>query len=294
MTEQKQEYAIVKSNTVIQNYHDVEMVARAMSGSGFFQDSRQASQAIVKVLAGHELGFGPFASMTGIHIIQGKPAFGANLIAGAIKAKGKYDYRINALDDTHCEVEFYQIADGKSVSLGKSSFSIEDAKKAGLTNKDNWSKFPRNMLFSRAISNGARWYTPDVFSGAPVYTPEELGAEVDQDGNVIEGSFTEPTSDTPETKEPVSFIMSYEDACKVTGSDKKRYGNCTDKELKGKRIGILKALKGDVDAIKQSQYQNKLEAIKVLLSVPEGERLKIAGQPELTDEQAMNDLGFSA
>jgi hypothetical protein len=192
MTEQKVEYAITKrDNSIIQNFSDVESVARAMAGSGFFQDSKQASQAIVKVLAGHELGFGPFASMTGIHIIQGKPAFGANLIAGAIKAQGKYDYRVVVLDDSHCEIEFYQIIDGKRTLLGKSSFSMMDATKAGLTGKDTWSKFPRNMLFSRAISNGARWYTPDVFSGAPVYTPEELGAEVDQDGNVVLGTFIE-------------------------------------------------------------------------------------------------------
>ena len=47
-------------------------------------------------------------------------------------------------------------------------------------------KFPRNMLFARAISNGARWYCPDLFNGNAVYVPEELGAVVDGDGNVID------------------------------------------------------------------------------------------------------------
>jgi hypothetical protein len=37
------------------------------------------------------------------------------------------------------------------------------------------------MLFARAISNGVKWYTPDVFSG-PVYTPEEFDV-VTQDIN---------------------------------------------------------------------------------------------------------------
>lgn len=88
-------------------------------------------------------------------------------------------------------------------------------------------------------------------------------------------------------------IISYEDACNITGSDKRKYGNCTNEELEGKRIGILKALKGDVDAVKQSQYQNKLEAIKVLLAVPEPERLKLAGQPELTDA-VIETMGLDA
>jgi hypothetical protein len=34
------------------------------------------------------------------------------------------------------------------------------------------------MLYARALSNGAKWYCPDVFGG-PIYTPDELGAVVD-------------------------------------------------------------------------------------------------------------------
>lgn len=75
--------------------------------------------------------------------------------------------------------------------------------------------------------------------------------------------------------------MTYEQACAVTGgADGKRYGNCTDLELKGKRIGITQAMKkGDADAKKQSAYETKLEAIKILLGVPESERLQRSGQP---------------
>jgi hypothetical protein len=40
----------------------------------------------VKVLAGRELGFGPFASVNGIHVIKGKPGIvSANLMAAAVK-----------------------------------------------------------------------------------------------------------------------------------------------------------------------------------------------------------------
>lgn len=33
------------------------------------------------------------------------------------------------------------------------------------------------MLFARAISNGVKWFCPDVFE-MPVYTPEELGSTI--------------------------------------------------------------------------------------------------------------------
>lgn len=153
-----------------------------LAKSGYFKDSQQAGQAIVKVLAGRELGFGPIASMTGINIIQGKIGIGANLIAAAVKRSGRYDYRVLTMSEKVCDIEFFENVNGKRESLGKSTFTAEDAAKAGT---QNMGKFPRNMLFARAISNGVKWYTPDV-TGGPVYTPEELGATVNEDGEIID------------------------------------------------------------------------------------------------------------
>src|SRR5262249_34188203 len=36
----------------------------------------------------------------------------------------------------------------------------------------------RNLLFARAVSNGAKWYCPDVFAGNPVSTPDEIDPAV--------------------------------------------------------------------------------------------------------------------
>lgn len=148
------------------NTADIMSIGKAFAESGMFTDIKSAAQAIVKIQAGQEIGIPPFAAMSGIHIIQGKPTIGAGLIASSIKGSGKYDFRVVEHSEKICSIEFFQ---GKE-SLGISTFTIEDAKKAGTKNID---KFPKNMLFARAISNGVKFYTPDVFSG-PVYTPEEM------------------------------------------------------------------------------------------------------------------------
>jgi len=173
---------VTYQDSAIQNYNDLENVAKAMVSSGYFTDSTKVSQAIVKIMAGREIGLGPFSSMNGIHIIQGKPAFGAGIMAGKVKSSGRYNYRVTEMTDAVCTIEFLEYLNGSWITTGVSSFSIADAKKAGTKNLD---KFPRNMLFARAMSNGVRWYCPDVMNGSVVYTPEELGADVDQDGNVI-------------------------------------------------------------------------------------------------------------
>jgi hypothetical protein len=173
---------IVKSQNVIQTMDDAERAARSMSASGFFADSKSAAQAVVKILAGSELGFGPFASMTGVNIIQNKPVLAANLMAAAVKRNGKYNYRVVKHDEKSCSIDFYEGGE----KVGNSTFTMDDAAKAGVASKDNWKKYPRNMLFARALSNGQKWYAPDIFNGATVYTPDELDATVDEEGNVVE------------------------------------------------------------------------------------------------------------
>ncbi len=180
---------------------DIQTLGQVLVKSGYFQDSRDASQAIVKVLAGRELGLGPIASMTGIYIVKGRVTLSANLIAAAIKKSKRYDYRVSRMDNEGCEIVFFQ--DGQEI--GRSTFDKNDALAAGLASGDNWKKFPRNMYFARALSNGAKWFTPDVFSG-PIYTPDELGAEVDgETGEVIEATIVTP--EPPARQTPRRQIM---------------------------------------------------------------------------------------
>ena len=177
----------------VEEFEVMQRFAKTMVSSGYFSDAKDVAQAFVKIQAGKELGIPPFASMTGIHIIQGKPALGANVIATLIKNDPRYNYRVLEMSDTVCRIQFYESGE----PCGVSEFTAADARKAGTKNMD---KFPKNMLFARAISNGAKWYTPGIFGGAPVYTPDELGADVDEDGNIVEGSYTpnEPTQRQPE------------------------------------------------------------------------------------------------
>jgi hypothetical protein len=165
--------AIVKHEQM--NLDDLQRTAKLLALSGYFDAKGNGDQAIAqiatKILAGAELGYGPFAAVNGLHIIQGKPTISANLMAAAVKGHPKYDYRVRQMDDTAVIIEFFQ----GNQSLGSSAFTIEDARKAKTQNLD---KFPRNMLFARAMSNGVRWFCPDVFSGNAVFTPEEIDGEV--------------------------------------------------------------------------------------------------------------------
>jgi len=176
--------ALAKVDTPVAGL-DVQTLGRVLVQSGYFQDTKQISQAIVKVLAGQEIGLGPIAAMQGVYLVKGRVTYSANVIASSIQRSGRYRYRVDNLDRTGCTITFYERwSGGKWERVGESSFSAEDAKMAGLGGT-TYSQFPRNMYFARALTNGARWYCPDVFNGVVVYTPDEFGADVDDDGEVI-------------------------------------------------------------------------------------------------------------
>ena len=170
--------AVIPANTGM----SLAELGTTLARSGFFSDTREASQAIVKVLAGREMGFGPIASMTGVYIVKGRVSISANLMAAAVRRSGRYTFVVKQLDDKVASIEFFELVNNKRESLGVSTFTADDAKRAGTQNMD---KFPRNMLYARAMSNGVKWFCPDV-TGGPVYTPDELGERVNEDGEIVD------------------------------------------------------------------------------------------------------------
>lgn len=150
---------------------EIERLAVHFGESGLFGIGKQAqSQCIVKMLAGKELGIAPFTAIKEIYVIAGKLVLSSHLMAILIKKHPSYDYKIKEHTDQTCAIEFFE----NGISQGVSIFTMDDAKKAGLlTDQKLYNKYTKNMLYARALSNGAKWYCPLVFGGG-VYAPDEI------------------------------------------------------------------------------------------------------------------------
>lgn len=183
------------------NGMDVFRLGEILAQSGYFSEARGAAQAVVKILAGMELGFGPIASMTGIFIDSrsGKPCMHANMMAARIKMTPGLDYEILRLDNSACEIAIKK--HGKTINPTV-SFTIEDAQQAGLLvgkNAHTWKKYARNMLFARCISNAAKWHCPELYAGITPYVPEEFDIDAEQD--------LKPPISMPEDTHPTSEVL---------------------------------------------------------------------------------------
>lgn len=175
----------------VRSVDELKALASVFSASGLFgrgQDHQQAlATCCVQLLAGMEAGFTPFASITGIYLVNGKPGFSAQLLAQAVKRHPRYDYRVRQKDAECCTIAFLQDGD----EIGVETFTMAMAKRAGLVgSRGPWAQYPEAMLFARCLTAGMRTHCPDALGGFAAYTPEEIGGsaigEIDEHGMVVE------------------------------------------------------------------------------------------------------------
>ena len=173
---------IVRTNHApkVKNHQELSPIelGKMLGASGYFPDAQSAAQAAVKVMAGAELGIKPIAAMTGIYIVKGRVMLGATLLASLVDQHPDYSFEVEKLDGEGCAISFFK---GEK-QIGISTFSAADAKRQVTQNTD---KFPRNMYFARAMSNGVKWYCPGVLGGLPIYTEGEVE---DTDAPLREGT----------------------------------------------------------------------------------------------------------
>ena len=200
----------------VRSVDDLTRLARVFHASGLFarngNPDAQLAQCAVQLMAGMEAGFTPFASITGVYVVNGRPGFSAQLLAQAIKRHPDYDYRVLEKTDKVCRIRFLC----RGEELGLETFTMEMAERAGLTKGGPWKQYPEAMLFARCLTAGMRTHCPDALGGHTAYTPEELGAQgqIDEDGMVT----------VTVTEQPRPMLTTVEDlvagarrACEIRG-----------------------------------------------------------------------------
>jgi len=166
------ETSVVKSEPKeLATFADMKIFAEACFKSGLFQDAKSEAQAIVKIMAGKELGISPLTAMNKLQIVNGHIGMQVEVMKILLKTKGySWEEKVDNDDNpTAAEVTF-AYPDRKPKTY---RFTVNDAKRAGLLTKDNWKNYLKLMLGHRAFAIGARDYAPEALQGCG-YTPEEL------------------------------------------------------------------------------------------------------------------------
>jgi len=138
-------------------YHTM---AETAVSSKMYKGIGEKAGVMMIMLAARELGIPCMQALNGgLNIIQGKVEISARMMNALIRKAGHH-ISVKEISDDVCTLV------GKRCDTGEiqsSSFSIEDAKRAGLVKPGGgWTKFPSDMCFARALSRLARQLFSDV------------------------------------------------------------------------------------------------------------------------------------
>jgi hypothetical protein len=180
--------------------------ARALAVSGLLPDAyrNQPQNVLWAIEYGQMLGLPSMAAITGVHVIKGKPTASAGLISALVRRAG---HKLRVTGDAQsatCQITrsddpgfTFEVTWTLDMAVQAGLCEIKNGKPYARSSKNErlpWETYPASMLKSRAITQCARDACEEALFGLH-YTPEEAGAEVDGDGNVVGGT-VEPSLPT--------------------------------------------------------------------------------------------------
>ena len=194
----------------------MQKMAQIFASSKMF-GCKTPDEAMAIMLLAQAEGMHPATAARDYHVIQGRPAMKADaMLSRYLQSGGK----VRWIDYTDAKVtaEFSHPAGGTVVI----DWTQDRARAAGLSGKDNWKHYPRQMLRARVISEGVRTTNPAVATG--IYSEAEVedmarferdmgAAEIVHDDKVFRPAGT--TSDAPPRSEAgadVSYRAQLENA----------------------------------------------------------------------------------
>jgi len=162
--EKPAETRIVK---VMPDSEELMNLSDTFAKSGMFPSITNKFEAAAVIEYGREIGLKPIISLQTISVIKGKLSIESKALYALALLKG-INVKFVKKDAKGCTLEFSK----KGRAAYTTSFTEEDAKRAGLDTKDNYMKYPEEMYFNRCISKGLRAFDPGVLLG--IYTVEEM------------------------------------------------------------------------------------------------------------------------
>lgn len=128
---------------------------------------RNEGEIVATILAGRELGLPPMTALRSIYIVEGKVSLASDLQLALMLRAG---VRSEWLETSDKAAKLRLERPGSKPAVF--SYTLEQAKRAGLAGKGNWEKHTEAMLRARCVSAAAKAYAPDVLAG--VYVPDEI------------------------------------------------------------------------------------------------------------------------
>jgi hypothetical protein len=194
------------------SFGEAMTVAATLVESRMFPHVKSKEAAFAIIATGRELGLSMMQSLRGVHLIEGKPTLSSSAMVAICKARKDVCTYFRLVESTDLVATYETLRVGEPEPT-RMSFSWEDAKRAGVTGKDNWRKFPAAMLRARCETALARAVYPDLLMG--VYEPEELERAPVRGTYAVVSEMPTETPPPPASEPRVVDLAPYEQAVEL-------------------------------------------------------------------------------
>lgn len=161
----------------LSNIDEAFAFANMLSQSGMVPKiyTGKPADIVIAMQMGSELGIKPLQSLQNIAVVNGRPTIWGDAVVAICQNSGLLEDITEVVTDTEAIVTVTRSGqEPHSVT-----FSMEDAKKAGLANKAGpWTQYPKRMMKNRARAFALRDKFADVLSGFGI-TEEEKDRVLD-------------------------------------------------------------------------------------------------------------------
>lgn len=134
----------------------------AVVNSGTFKEINTPEVALIRLQAGLELGLTPIWSLTNIMVTNGRPSVWGDALLGLVLQHPECQDVIETFEGTGDELTAICEVHRRGRLPIKRTFSVNDAKRAGLHGRNVHNAYPKRMLQMRARS----WACRDAFADA--------------------------------------------------------------------------------------------------------------------------------
>ncbi len=153
-----------------QNLNEAMTVSKQLASSDLCPKSfgGKPENVLAAIMYGHEVGFGVMQSLANIAVVNGRAAVWGEAVPALILDSGKCEYLTDKVTGEGDKLAVTITSKRKGHPEYSSTYTWDDAKKAGLSGKDTYQKYPKDMLYWKALGRVAKRLYADVLKGVAI------------------------------------------------------------------------------------------------------------------------------
>lgn len=151
---------------------EAKTLATTLSKASLLTEALRGKEAdvLLIIMSGHEMGIAPMQALRMFDVIKGRLAMRPEGMVATVRSNANVEF-IRCTESTPTKATWQSKLKGQDF-VASSTFTMEDAKTAGLAGQDNYRKWPANMLQWRAASMHCKRHHSDIIMG--FYSTEEV------------------------------------------------------------------------------------------------------------------------